>query len=326
MCGINCVARKMARCTLHVLTLVILLIVTIGTIAAFLGNVPGGSSLSFLEKMHKSLLIPSQVHCIDTNALDNDVRIDLPGNSSLDVVEQQFSQCTSWQGAPVIAKTAKFYGQSGEDEYAYNHFFHKTLGGSYMELGAFDGVLFSNTRWFHLYLAWRGVLIEGSPVNYPKVIKSRPFDVKVHSAICAVKSQVHYVVAPRGAVNGIYEFMPDSYKLRWNYSQLNDTSNLLVKVQCLPLSYILGLLRIRHIDFFSLDVEGGELKVLKSLNFDCVRFNVILVEAPGDDPTKERDVVEFLAGKGYKHYSHVAQNDWFVRAGWLPSKAPGIKR
>ena len=39
-------------------------------------------------------------------------------------------------------------------------------------------------------------------------------------------------------------------------------------VRCFPLSSILQAVGIQHVDFFSLDVEGAELQILKTLPFD----------------------------------------------------------
>lgn len=101
------------------------------------------------------------------------------------------------------------------------------------------------------------------------------------------------------------------------------------EVVCVPLAELLGYYNIRHIDFFSLDVEGGELGVLQALDFDCVTFNVLVVEADGSNADKDSAVRRLLESKGYKLYSHTGNetswqigNDWFVRHGWGPSKAP----
>jgi hypothetical protein len=38
-------------------------------------------------------------------------------------------------------------------------------GGTFVELGALDGVLFSNTKFYEDTLGWTGVLIEAQPSN-----------------------------------------------------------------------------------------------------------------------------------------------------------------
>lgn len=47
-----------------------------------------------------------------------------------------------------------------------------------------------------------------------------------------------------------------------------------VPVQCLPLYSILLALNTTTIDYFSLDVEGAEMKVLKTIPWDKVNIKV----------------------------------------------------
>jgi hypothetical protein len=60
---------------------------------------------------------------------------------------------------------------------------------------------------------------------------------------------------------------------------------------------------------------------LQSLDFSCIRFNVLTVEADGGNPEKDAAVIKLLEENGYDYHGHVVTNDWFVRQGWVPSKA-----
>lgn len=94
------------------------------------------------------------------------------------------------------------------------------------------------------------------------------------------------------------------------------------EVVCLPLGDILAYYNITHVDFFSLDVEGGELMVLESINFDCVSFDVLVVELDNTNPQKDDAARKLLSTAGYKVHSREHNNDWFVREGFVPSVAP----
>lgn len=50
-----------------------------------------------------------------------------------------------------------------------------------------------------------------------------------------------------------------------------------VNVQCFPFYTYLLALNITKIDYFSLDVEGSELNVLKTIPFDKIDIRVSLV-------------------------------------------------
>jgi hypothetical protein len=115
-----------------------------------------------------------------------------------------------------------------------------------------------------------------------------------------------------GAVTGIYEFMSPAFRAGWHKGKKVEDMPLVV---CLPLTELLTFYNIRHIDFFSLDVEGGELMVLQAVDFDCITFNVVVVEADGHNKTKDSAVRELLNSKGYKFHSRTdspgkVPSDW----------------
>lgn len=91
---------------------------------------------------------------------------------------------------------------------------------------------------------------------------------------------------------------------------------------CAPLAPYLLLFGIEHVNFWSLDVEGAELEVLRGFDFDRVTVDVIAVEADGGNPEKDAAVVAYLRERGYErqrpacpdeHPLFNPHNDWFVR-------------
>ena len=57
--------------------------------------------------------------------------------------------------------------------------------------------------------------------------------------------------------------------------------NQVRRVPCGPLGDWFSALRLTTIDFFSLDVEGAELVVLQTLNWEALTIGVLLVECAG---------------------------------------------
>ncbi len=77
------------------------------------------------------------------------------------------------------------WSQHGEDLYAYHTFFWEQTGGSFLELGAVDGEMYSNTLGIlERRLRWKGVLIEASPKSFEMLPHKRPNQIAVHAAIC----------------------------------------------------------------------------------------------------------------------------------------------
>lgn len=61
--------------------------------------------------------------------------------------------------------------------------------GTFVELGAFDGLDSSNSLLYERCFGWRGLLIEANPRNYAKLRRSGRTSRMVHSAICGAESR-----------------------------------------------------------------------------------------------------------------------------------------
>lgn len=179
-------------------------------------------------------------------------------------------------------------------------------------MGALDGVDGSNSYAFRS-LNWRGVLVEGSPRNYAALEKNRLDELAVvHAAVCEKRQKVHFVEMEHTGVGGIWEFAAESFKeMWWPGLKVDD----MPAVDCLPLkdlfSEYTNLGEYVYIDFFSLDVEGAELSVLKSIDFNTTSFGIIFIEADKHDQEKNRGVREHLANNGYEFLGHRVRSDWF---------------
>jgi FkbM family methyltransferase len=184
---------------------------------------------------------------------------------------------------------------------------------------------------FEKYLQWKGVLIEAVPNNYVSLKKNRPDQITVHAAMCSEVKEVHMIDRTTG-VGGILEFMgagkvrdyhPELASKLANPSTKQQALDSLAVVQCLPLAPLLAGVHMRHINLFVLDVEGGELEVLKSINFETVRFDVIAIETDDKSQSAQYEqITALLQNAGYNLYAKVGVNTWYVRKGFEPSKKP----
>lgn len=191
-----------------------------------------------------------------------------------------------------------------EDLFIYNTFFKgrniTNNRGTYVEMGAYDGTQESNSHFFDKCLGWKGLLIEGNPGSFQKIVASRPFAHKMN-------------LAP--SCSAEYEKENKTIPFYWHpltNSGLVGKANALagkptVDVPCGPLTPILeDVFQNQTIDFFSLDVEGAEPMVLDTLDFSKVRINVMMIEAQNNFCRKQcasRDKVrQRMQQEGYLRY------------------------
>ena len=92
-------------------------------------------------------------------------------------------------------------------------------------------------------------------------------------------------------------FRDGIYALQPNGTRANAKAELVVP--CVPLQYMLDRFGVHDIDFFSLDVEGAELEVLKTIDFGRTRISVILVEMDGRHQAKDDQVTQLLHHQGF---------------------------
>ncbi|ODM90268.1 Protein Star [Orchesella cincta] len=93
-------------------------------------------------------------------------------------------------------------------------------------------------------------------------------------------------------------------------------------VQCFPLYSLLLAIGRTSVDYMSLDIEGAEFEILKTIPFDKVSFKVISVEVN----QKEQQVMEFLKMRGYISVASVREpyvdDVIFVHTDLLQSSTP----
>lgn len=174
-------------------------------------------------------------------------------------------------------------------------YFCNKRGGTYVEMGALDGLLFTNTKLFEESMGWTGVLIEANPANVERLIINRPGKPQNHifpMAACAEGIGNLTFTGGRGGVGGVVQTMSPSHMRRWNFKAPS------FSVPCEPLGRMLNKAGKKHVDFFSLDVEGAELAVLETMDWN-ITVCLWLVELSGLDPEKDEAVRQLLRAKGY---------------------------
>lgn len=170
--------------------------------------------------------------------------------------------------------------------------------GFFIEAGALDGETRSNTLYLERYLNWTGLLIEPDPLNFIEVIKRNRRAWL--SPTCLSINPYPDVV--------LFEQNRNMGKIAGKGAKVTGTT---VNVQCFPFySYILAL-NITHVDYFSLDIEGLELDVLKTIPFKDINIETLSVEF-AHVPGGKNAVSEYMFSQGYIIDSEVTHPDWLA--------------
>ena len=188
----------------------------------------------------------------------------------------------------------RFRSQRMEDAILDHHIFKGRTGGIFLEIGGLDGLKFSNSWYFEQSLCWRGILIEGLPSSFEKMKANRPLAVNIGQAVCAQAGVVSYVMGNNSATAGLETHMDEDFKQMWHKS-----SNK-VNVCCNPMNDILQPIMVPYLNLLSIDVEGAEEIILKTMDWENLPVEVVVVET--DERFMQEDKVDritsFLQSKG----------------------------
>ena len=191
----------------------------------------------------------------------------------------------------------KSYAQQGED-IVLQRILAGIDKGFYVDIGAHHPKRFSNT-YFYYKKGWRGINVEPNPNTKRLFDKIRPRDINLEIPISDKEEELTYYMFNDPALNGFSKEISDEVNGQADY-RINGT----VKMKTKTLSSILDeyLPRGQKIDLLSIDVEGFDLKVLISNDWEKYNPIVILVEDKEFDINKPSDssTYRFLSSKNYK--------------------------
>jgi FkbM family methyltransferase len=152
------------------------------------------------------------------------------------------------------------------------------------EAGGYNGEKFSNSLYFELKRNWKGILIEPIPDLW-KMLTSKNRKAFAINACIAHRKPLIARFKIGDSLSGRDDAMDDAHKKRLKNENPIDRS---VSVPCFSLNTILQALGVKKVDMFSLDVEGGEYDVLKTIDFNKLDISTFVIEHNGRSTELER--------------------------------------
>jgi FkbM family methyltransferase len=188
-------------------------------------------------------------------------------------------------------KRRKSFSQHGEDLFLRDYFGDRQ--GFYIEIGGNHPFRLSNT--YLLYrMGWSGMIVE--PVQRLCALhkRYRPRDIQVNAAVGDTTGDLtFYEMTPSVAST----CDPDLAK-----RLLSSGAGRLVREYTVPVLTVADLYRTnmanRRISLLSTDTEGNDMAVLRGIDWEVMRPEVIICEA--NNESKGSEINTFLAGQGYE--------------------------
>ncbi|MGF6231241.1 FkbM family methyltransferase [Inquilinus ginsengisoli] len=188
-------------------------------------------------------------------------------------------------------------------------------GGFFLDSGAADGLRASNTYMLETNFGWNGICIEPNDAFYAALINNRRCQC-VNCCLYNRDGPVDFLEA--STLGGIVdEYSP--IHLEYTVRELSlplATDGRPATVQK-PAHTIQSVLQAcgapAMIDYWSLDTEGSELKILQSFPYDKYRFRVLTVEH-NYLPVRS-EIRAFIERRGYEFVCAIGVDDCYMAAG-----------
>lgn len=220
---------------------------------------------------------------------------------------------SSWR--IVGSKAQPSYSQAGEDQITrYLFDCLKISNPSFLDIGTNHPFIGNNTYYFYIRGA-RGVCIEPDPELYRLIKKHRQRDLIINAGIGVGEAKEA----------DLYIF-PHPYS-GWNtFSQ--EEARRREKETGIPVktTHKLPLLNINQVikqnfpswpNLISIDVEGMDLEILQSLDFESYKPEVICAESitfsTKNEEMKVKEIIDFIESKGYFVFGDTHINTVFCR-------------
>jgi FkbM family methyltransferase len=207
------------------------------------------------------------------------------------------------------------YSQCGEDlivDYIFKYILLQPEF-NYFDVGAHHAYYLSNTALFYKK-GMKGICIEPDPLLHNEIIKSRTNDICLNIGIGYnndenLTEELEFYIMSVRTLNTFSKEEAERLDREGTYKILEKKKIPVVHLHKLFNEYFVP-------DFLSIDVEGIDLQIVKSIDFNIYRPRVICVETAEFSPVppgkKVYDTINYLISREYMVYSDTFNNTIFL--------------
>ena len=193
------------------------------------------------------------------------------------------------------------FSQLGQDLEVIK-FYNNKENGFFIEIGASDGIILSNTYLLEKEYKWKGICCEPIPKNFTNLVKNRPNSICYDKAVYNTSGlTVMFDIANNAdLLSGISSHI-DCHKTSV------DENKETIQIQTISLLDVLNNANAPlFIEYMSLDTEGSEFEILKNFDFEKYTFGLIDIEHNYCEP-RRTEIKNLLLSKGY---IYKGENRW----------------
>ncbi len=213
--------------------------------------------------------------------------------------------------SPVLA-CAGYHSQFSQDLFINEYLFQGKRDGVFLDIGASNGVQYSNSLYFEEELGWSGIAFEPIPETFQKLKKRRSCHC-IQGCIGPRNEKKVPFLQINGTGSGfsglVREYSPAHRKKVNRICAQKKGKAKVIYVDIFVLNEVLETYGVSHINLLSLDTEGGELNILRSIDYKKFTIDVITVE----NNYKDGRFNAFLRKQGFTRVAFLGVDEVYVR-------------
>lgn len=188
----------------------------------------------------------------------------------------------------------KYYSQSGQDRYLNEEFFKNHPRGVFVDVGAHDGISGSNTMFFET-LGWEGICFEPIPDVFAQLMANRKC-TKLQLALSDKIGTAEFKIIKGHSemLSGLVDqYSPEhlSRISREFHEHVQEEETIQVET-----STFNGEVIYHGIDILSIDVEGAESTIIRSIDFRMYAIKFMIVEF---NEGADGSLQEYIESRGF---------------------------
>jgi FkbM family methyltransferase len=192
---------------------------------------------------------------------------------------------------------------------------HGVTNGFFLDIGAGHPIHISNTYNLQEYFGWSGVIVEPNPefsLLHNRLRTSRNIEILRLGITPESSKSMNYV--DDGEFSGNPKYYPGDI-----HSKNNKIRNRkkIVTVPSMGIKDLITQQKIRSIDYLNVDIEGGELELIKAFPFNYCKVHLVTIEHNFRDHD-QREIYEFLKLNSFRRVLN-DQTEWdgfYVNERW----------
>lgn len=203
----------------------------------------------------------------------------------------------------------QYHSQYGQDQYIHETFFQDRTSGVFVEFGALDGVLDSNTLFFEQQMGWTGILIEPNPAAFALLQQHRPGCRLENVAISDENGTLPFtrIAGNLYGWSGLEcDLEPQHRERITQYIKPEDIRTIEVEVH--DLTWLAGKHALTHVDLMSIDTEGTEERIMRAFPWERLNVSVFCIE----NNFGNYDIDDLMSGQGYIKTARIGTDDIFA--------------